>query len=78
MARQLLSVIAETQTAVAAYVKSRTGTNSLSTNRSILNADSGIYLHSNCTVSMISPRLYRDAILPHNWARVTFGATWSG
>jgi len=65
LTRHLFSVIAETQVRVARYVRSRTGTNSVSTNRSILNVDPAIYLHSNCTVQMISPKLYSDAVLPH-------------
>jgi hypothetical protein len=65
MAHHLFSVITETQAQVAEYVASRTGTSSVSTNRSILNVKPGIYLHSNCSVCMISPRLYREALLPH-------------
>jgi hypothetical protein len=65
LAGHLFSVIAETQAEVAEYVASRTGTSSVSTNRSILNVNPGIYLHSNCSVCMISPRLYREALLPH-------------
>jgi len=65
LAGHLFSVVAETQAEVAEYVASRTGTSSVSTNRSILNADPRTYLHSNCSVCMISPRLYREALLPH-------------
>ena len=65
VADHAFSVIAETQSRVARYVKSRTGTNSVSVNRSILNVDRGIYLHSNCTVQMISPALYERTLLPY-------------
>ena len=60
----LCSIVVQTQQLVAGYVQSRTGTSSISTNRSILNIDPKIYLHSNCAVQMISPRLYEKALLP--------------
>jgi len=59
----LFSVVAETQGRVAEYVRSRTGSNSVSTNRSILNYDPGTYLASNCAVQMISPALYERNLL---------------
>lgn len=62
---RLFTVVARTQALVAAYVASRTGTNSVSANRSILNVDPKIYLHSNCSVQMISPALYTKSLLPH-------------
>lgn len=65
MVQHLFSVVGETQAEVAGYVASRTGTSSASTNRSILNVDPGTYLHSNCSVCIISPRLYIEALLPH-------------
>ena len=46
----LFNVVTETQASVAQYVKSRTGTSSLATNRSIVNFDPGTYLASNCAV----------------------------
>jgi hypothetical protein len=61
----LFSVVARTQARLAAYVASRTGTNSVSTNRSILQVDPKIYLHGNCSVQMISPALYERCLLPH-------------
>jgi uroporphyrinogen-III decarboxylase len=64
LTRHLFSVVTETTVLVARYVKSRTGTSSISVNRSIVNLDPGIYLHGNCSVQMISPRLYRNAVLP--------------
>jgi len=59
----LFTVVAETQASVAEYVRSRTGTNSLSTNRSIVNFDPATYLASNCAVQMISPALYEKSLL---------------
>jgi hypothetical protein len=62
--QHLFGVVAETQAQVAAYVRSRTGTNSVSTNRSILNVNPQIYLHSNCSVQMISPETYAQVLFP--------------
>jgi hypothetical protein len=64
LADHILSVVAGTQAAVAACVKSRTGTCAIATNRSVLDADPAIYLTSNCSVQMISPALYETRILP--------------
>ena len=56
LAHHLLSVVTETQIAVATYMRARTGTLSLSTNRSTVNVDPSIFLHSNCSVQMVSPQ----------------------
>jgi hypothetical protein len=64
LADHVLGVVAVTQAAVAAYVKSRTGTCAISTNRSVLDADPATYLTSNCSVQMISPALYQTRVLP--------------
>jgi hypothetical protein len=64
-AGRLFRVVAETQAEVASLVRSRTGTTSVSTNRSIVHVDPGIYLHSNCSVQMISPGLYRKCLLEY-------------
>jgi hypothetical protein len=60
---RLFEVIARTQCLVARYMRRRTGTASVAVNRSILNVDPQIYLHGNCAVQMISPTLYRNALL---------------
>jgi hypothetical protein len=61
----LFTILAETYVLVARYVKSRTGTWAVATNRSILSVDPGIYLHSNCSVQMISPAIYEKFLLPY-------------
>ena len=61
----LFSVLAQTQAKVARSIQERTGTSSLAVNRSIAAADPSIYLHSNCSVQMISPQHYRQALLKH-------------
>jgi hypothetical protein len=65
LVRHLFAVIAETQMRVVRCIQARTGTSSVSVNRSIVNVDPAIYVHSNCSVQMISPKLYRAAVWPH-------------
>jgi hypothetical protein len=68
LVRHLFTLVAGTQTLVAEYVRSRTGTNSVATNRSILNVDPRISLTSNCTVQMVSPATYERTIFPFECA----------
>lgn len=65
LVHHLFAVLAETYALVAGTVKSRTGTCAIATNRSILNVDPAIYLHSNCSVQMISPATYEEFLLPY-------------
>lgn len=65
LAHHLFSVLAETYVRIASYMKARTGTCSVATNRSILHVDKEIYLHSNCSVQMISPKMYGEYLLPY-------------
>ena len=61
----LLSIVLETVIELSAYMRQRTGTTSIAVNRSVLSVDPAIYLTSNCSVSMIAPKLYEARILPH-------------
>jgi hypothetical protein len=63
LVEHVCGVVAETQVRVAEYVRRRTGSNSISVNRSIINVDPRIFLHGNCTVQMISPGTYRRSLL---------------
>jgi uroporphyrinogen-III decarboxylase len=65
LVHHLFAVLSETYALVANYVKSRTGTCAVATNRSILNVDPELYLHSNCSVQMISPSAYEEFLLPY-------------
>lgn len=65
LVHHLFSLLAETTLALANYLKRRTGTCAIATNRSILNVDPQIYLHSNCSVQMISPATYEKYLFPH-------------
>lgn len=60
----LFSLITATQIEIAQYMRSRTGTCGVSCNRSILNVDRSIFLHSNCSVQMVSPRAFEEFLLP--------------
>jgi len=66
LARRLLDVVARTLTAIAAYVRCRTGSNSIAVNRIVGAVDPHISLHSNCTVAMISARTYRQYLLNYD------------
>lgn len=59
----LCTVIMQTQCHVAEYVRRRTGACSVGVNRSIVNVDRAIYVHANCSVQMISPKLYARTLL---------------
>lgn len=65
LAHHLLSLVTEAQIAVGTYMRGRTGTLSLSTNRSTVNVDPSIFLHSNCSVQMVSPRIYEEFLFPY-------------
>jgi uroporphyrinogen-III decarboxylase len=65
LVHHVLSVVTETQIAVATYMRTRTGTLSLSTNRSTVNVDPSIYLHANCSVQMVSPQIYEEFLFPY-------------
>ncbi len=64
LATHALGVIAETQIQVAQAIKSHTGTAGVATNRSVVDADASLYLHSNCSVQMVSPSLFERTLLP--------------
>lgn len=66
LARRLLDVSARTISAMASYVRRRTGTNSISVNRIVGPVDSRISLHSNCTVTMISAVTYHEYLLDYD------------
>lgn len=66
LARRLLDVVAQTVSAMAAYVRRRTGSSSVAVNRIVGAVDSRISLHSNCTVAMISARTYRHYLLDYD------------
>ncbi|MCK4449884.1 MAG: hypothetical protein KAX26_04760 [Anaerolineae bacterium] len=65
LVHHLFTILAKTYVLVVNYMRSRTGTCAIATNRSILHVDPRIYLHSNCSVQMISPETYQEFLLPY-------------
>ncbi len=66
LARRLLDIVERTIAETAAYVRRRTGSNSLAVNRIVGTMDASVSLHSNCTVAMISQRTYREYLLEYD------------
>jgi hypothetical protein len=64
LVKHLFAVVAETEAALAGYVRARTGTSSVAVNRSIVNVDPRIHVEGNCSGQMISPAVYRKCLLP--------------
>jgi hypothetical protein len=64
LVKHLFAVVAETEAALAEYVRARTGTSSVALNRSIVNVDPRIHIEGNCSGQMISPTVYRKCLLP--------------
>jgi uroporphyrinogen-III decarboxylase len=62
LVQRLLDVVAGTQIEMARVVRQHSG--SCATNRMITHVDATIYLHSNCSVQMISPATYEAFLLP--------------
>jgi uroporphyrinogen-III decarboxylase len=63
LARHLLAVCTQALLAVAECVKPRTGTLAIATNRMITHVDRSLFLHSDCSVQMLSPETYREFLL---------------
>jgi len=64
LVRYLFEVITQTIIETAQYVKSRTGTSSISVNRMVSRIEPGLFLHGNCAVCQISPSIYEKFLLP--------------
>jgi hypothetical protein len=62
--RRVLELIGQLIVEVAGYVRSRTGSCSISVNRMVEHVDTRLFLHANCSVQMISPASYRALHLP--------------
>jgi len=60
---KLLTVVAQTIMQFVTYMKKRIGTTSISVNRIVRKVNPKINLHSNCSVTMISPQVYTDFLL---------------
>jgi len=65
VADHLFRIVSQAMIDVSRYWRARTGTTSVSVNCSIAAVDPKIHLTSNCSVSMISPALYEQRVLPY-------------
>lgn len=65
LVQHLFQVLTETYIQVATLMRTRTGSCSIATNRSVLRVDRSLYIHSNCSVSMISSSMYRKILFPY-------------
>lgn len=63
LARRVLDVSAQAMAQVATFVRKRTGTCAIATDRMIVHVDRTMFLHSNCSVQMISPAVYTEYLL---------------
>lgn len=63
LARRLLDICARTMVEVAQCVRPRTGSVAIATNRMITHVDASLFLHSNCSVQMISPTTFAEFLL---------------
>jgi len=61
----LFRVLAETYVSLVNLMRSLSGSCSIATNRSIIHVNPAIFLHSNCSVSMVSPGLYKKTLLKY-------------
>ena len=65
LVHHLFSILTETTLALASYLKHRTGTCAIATNRSILNVEPQMYLLSDGSVQMVSPSIYEKYLLAY-------------
>lgn len=66
LAKHLFDVISETLVKFVRYIRNRTGTSSLSVNRSVGRFAPSVNLHSNCSIAMISPAIYNEFLLSYD------------
>lgn len=71
LVNHLFSVLVQTYISLVKLMRKLTKTCAISTNRSIINVNPEIFLHSNCSVSMISPKVYKEHVLPHEMKLAT-------
>ncbi len=65
-ARRIFGSITKTIIDFVNYIRRETGTSSISVNRAVKYVDPKINLHSNCTVAMISPKMYKELLLEYD------------
>jgi uroporphyrinogen-III decarboxylase len=62
--KSFLTMIGDLIVDVAEYIRSRTGSSSISVNRMAARFDRQLFLHANCSIQMISPSSYHQVHLP--------------
>jgi hypothetical protein len=65
LARHLLDVVCATLIAIATYVRGRTGSTSIAVNRIVGAVKPCVSLHPNCSIQMISPRMFHNFLLEY-------------
>jgi len=65
-ARRIFKSITKTIIDFVNYIRGETGTSSISVNRAVKYVNPNINLHSNCTMAMISPKLYEEFLLEYD------------
>jgi uroporphyrinogen-III decarboxylase len=65
-AKQIFDAVSKTIIDFLEYVKTKTGTTSISVNRAVKFVQPDLSLHSNCSVTMISPDTYEDMLLEYD------------
>lgn len=65
---QLFDRLLKSMSHVLDMIRKETGTTSQSVNRSIVNVDERLNIHSNCSVQMISNAMYEEFLLPYDIA----------
>lgn len=63
LARRILRIVTQTMTEVIGFIRSRTGTSSISVTNIVEQVDPRLFVTSNCSTTMISPENYRDFLL---------------
>lgn len=63
LARRTLKIVTDAMIQVIGYIKSRTGTSSISVTNIVEQVDPKLFVTSNCSTTMISPENYHDYLL---------------
>jgi len=64
LAQRLLRIVTEAMIQVVRYIKTRTGTSSVSVTNIVAQVNPSLFVTSNCSTTMIAPRTYRQFLLP--------------
>lgn len=65
-AHRIFEAVTKTIVAFLRYLRSKTGSTSISVNRAVKFVQPDLNLHSNCSVTMISPDTYEDMLLQYD------------